>query len=258
MCGYFHISERSFSLIELLLVISIIALLMALLCPALNRGKEAARRAVCMSQLKQIGFAAVGYALENKDAIPNATLDWNTGSDLVDTLSMPAYAPYVGINPRIPTYGDERWFVMTPSEAEDFDGSLICPTADPAAETQPGAMPTYGRLYGGHPPYPFTLGFRTGRIASPMTKLGHFPHTHFIIADSIESLIISPHRWPFNFDWNGNGQNDSRYDPPGFPWAYNDAAPTRHLNSGNYLFPGGEAQTLPSIAWETNSELWTP
>lgn len=75
MCGYFHISERSFSLIELLLVISIIALLMALLLPALNRGKEAARRAVCMSQLKQISFAAVGYALENKDAIPNATLD---------------------------------------------------------------------------------------------------------------------------------------------------------------------------------------
>ena len=53
-------NKRSgFTLIELLVVIAIIAVLMAILMPALNRVREQGKRAVCLSNVKQLGLAWV-------------------------------------------------------------------------------------------------------------------------------------------------------------------------------------------------------
>ena len=59
------IEKPGFTLIELLVVIAIIALLLAILMPALSRVREAAKRAVCSSQVKQIGVAMVAYTSDN-------------------------------------------------------------------------------------------------------------------------------------------------------------------------------------------------
>ncbi|MHC4326341.1 MAG: type II secretion system protein [Planctomycetota bacterium] len=54
--------KKGFTLIELLVVIAIIALLLSILTPALNAVKERGKRAVCMSNLRQLSLAYITYA----------------------------------------------------------------------------------------------------------------------------------------------------------------------------------------------------
>ena len=72
--------KRGFTLIELLVVIAIIAILVALLLPALSQGKERARRAACANNMRQISLGTTLYASDNAERMCGERMGGGSGT----------------------------------------------------------------------------------------------------------------------------------------------------------------------------------
>lgn len=84
----FQAGRRGFTLVELLVVIAIIGILIALLLPAIQAAREAARRSQCMNNMRQVGIAIHNHVTA-KRTLPSGGegTDWTTNTTAFDTNS---------------------------------------------------------------------------------------------------------------------------------------------------------------------------
>ncbi|MFQ3678379.1 MAG: prepilin-type N-terminal cleavage/methylation domain-containing protein [Fimbriimonadaceae bacterium] len=118
--------NRAFTLVELLVVIAILAILAAFLFSVFSRVRAAARQSACLSNLRQIGTAALLYANDHDDGLPTWSEYWYRRSNGIGTAD---------------SWGDDgpqqRWGLKVAPYSgtrNPYAGAWRCPNSDSAAD----------------------------------------------------------------------------------------------------------------------------
>src|SRR4051812_20755016 len=133
-----------FTLVELLVVIGIIAVLIGILLPALNRARESSRRVKCLSNIRQISMAFFMYTGENKGWFPSVAV-FGGGLGYPSATGHPEMTPtWIG--------WPEDWIVWRQKQPGDpVEGAITKYMGDPSSEvmTCPSDDPITRAINGG-------------------------------------------------------------------------------------------------------------
>ena len=121
------VNRYRFTLIELLVVIAIIAILAAILLPALNQARERGRAASCINNLKQFGSFWLGYADENDDQMLIGDTS-KVGAAAYNHVTARGWLEYCLRHKMFNPY----YNVKTPDGAAATHDLLLCPSANPS------------------------------------------------------------------------------------------------------------------------------
>jgi prepilin-type processing-associated H-X9-DG protein len=220
--------SRAFSLIELLVVIAGIAVLAALLLPALARAKSQARQVTCIDNLKQMGLAHIMYRGDNSDInVPYRYCPDTPSDPYGSTAGVPSGA---GPNNPPPTGPNEIWWApYDPSQVPDgrpgsgYKSGLLYSYFNTPAIFKCPIEPTWQCGYG--------MNYSEG---SSMARPDSF------VTDTSERLVVWDHR-------RSPGCSDSRVSaprPPWLPFTNTTHYPTRHGGRMNGFFYDGHAAAI--------------
>jgi len=171
-------NREAFTLVELLVVIGIIAVLIGILLPSLNKARRSAYEAVCMSDLRQWGIGLQMYVDQNKGQLPQKGPDGSSGDSFTPANGVIGVDdPSLWFNAIPPLVNGKSYYQMLlddyhntmPAPREGQHNLFICPMALPA-----GTLNNNDIIVG-----PYFMLYGSYSIGTLKNSTGMFPATQF-------------------------------------------------------------------------------